>query len=60
MYLFVLGFSSVTFLLKGYFLGLAEGRTLRNMSVVSIVVGYLPVAGVALQFHSNHLLWLSL
>ncbi|MDF5721010.1 MAG: guanitoxin biosynthesis MATE family efflux transporter GntT [Rhizonema sp. PD37] len=56
----VLGFGSIAWMLEGYFSGLAEGHTLRNVSLVAIVLGFAPIAFVAWQFHSNHLLWLAL
>jgi len=58
--LLVLGFSSIGFMLEGYFLGLAEGHTLRNASLISIVVAFTPAAIAAWKYHSNHILWLSL
>ena len=56
----VLGFSSIALMLDGYFLGLAEGPTFRNVNLVSTVMGFVPIAIAAMHFHSNHLLWLSL
>ncbi len=58
----LLGFSSAAFILDGYFLGLAQGHTLRNVTLASFVVGFLPVALAAFSFHSNsnHILWLAL
>lgn len=56
----VLGFSSIAFMLDGYFLGLAEGNTFRNVNLVSTVMGFVPIAVAAFYLHSNHLLWLSL
>ncbi|GET39079.1 guanitoxin biosynthesis MATE family efflux transporter GntT [Microseira wollei] len=56
----VLGFASLSFTLEGFFLGLAEGRILRNASLACFGLGFTPVAFAAWYFHSNHLLWLSL
>ena len=56
----VMGFSSLAFILDGYFLGLAEGDTIRNASLGSMAFGFAPVAAAGVYFHSNHLLWLSL
>ncbi len=56
----VLGFGSVAFMLDGYFLGLTEGRILRNATVISALVGFAPVALAAYWFHSSFLLWLAL
>ncbi|MDB9510679.1 guanitoxin biosynthesis MATE family efflux transporter GntT [Kamptonema animale CS-326] len=58
--LLVLVFSSINFMLDGYFLGLAQGHTLRNVSLVALVVGFLPADVAAIKFESNHILWLSL
>ena len=46
--------------LEGYFLGLASANTLRNVSLVAILVGFAPTAFAASKFESNHLLWLAL
>ncbi|HLO84523.1 MAG TPA: guanitoxin biosynthesis MATE family efflux transporter GntT [Nostocaceae cyanobacterium] len=58
----VLGFIAVAYILDGYFLGLTEGHTLRNVSFVSFVVGFLPPDIAAFSVHSyhNHILWLAL
>ncbi len=52
-------FSSVALSLEGYFLGLAEGATIRNINVTAITLGFAPLSIVAWQFHNNHLLWLA-
>ncbi|MEH2000990.1 guanitoxin biosynthesis MATE family efflux transporter GntT [Nostoc sp.] len=56
----ILGFTSIAFVLEAYFLGLTEGETVRNVSLVSFLVGFVPTAFTAWKFHSNHLLWLAL
>jgi MATE family multidrug resistance protein len=56
----VLSFGSIAFMLDGYFLGLAEGATLRNAALLSSVLGFVPIAGLAWHYQSNHLLWLAL
>ncbi|AFZ28180.1 putative efflux protein, MATE family [Cylindrospermum stagnale PCC 7417] len=53
-------FSSIGFSLEGYFLGLAQGDILRNVSLVALVVGFVPVNFATMKFSSNHVLWLSL
>ncbi|WP_083305418.1 guanitoxin biosynthesis MATE family efflux transporter GntT [Moorena producens] len=58
--LLVLGFGSIAFMLDGYFLGLAAGQTLRNSTVIALVVGFAPMAVASWQFQSVHLLWLAL
>ncbi|MCV3214780.1 MATE family efflux transporter [Plectonema radiosum NIES-515] len=56
----VLVLSSIGFILEGYFLGLAQGHTLRNVSLVALVVGFAPTDFAAIKFSSNHILWLSM
>ncbi len=58
--LLVLVHASIAWALEGYFLGLAEGHTLRNASLAATLVGFAPTAFAAFLFHSNHLLWLAL
>lgn len=58
--LLVLVLSSIGFTLEGYFLGLAQGHTLRNVSLVALAVGFAPTDFAAIKFSSNHILWLSL
>lgn len=56
----VLGFGSLAFMLDGYFLGLAEGPTLRNAALIASIGGFTPIAILAWQTQSNDFLWLSL
>lgn len=56
----VLGFGAIAFMLDGYFLGLAEGATLRNAALTASLIGFVPLAILAWQLHSNDLLWLGL
>lgn len=56
--LFVMGFASLAWILQGYFLGLAEANTIVKVSFISLVVGFLPLAGASEHFQNNHLLWL--
>lgn len=56
----VLGFGGIAFTLDGYFLGLTAGRILRNATLIAAFVGFLPLALVANQLASSHLLWLAL
>jgi MATE family multidrug resistance protein len=58
--LLVLVCCSIAFTLDGYFLGLAQGHTLRNVSLVALGVGFLPTDVAAVKFESNHILWLAL
>ncbi len=56
----VLSFGSIAYMLDGYFLGLAEGRTLRWATVTAALAGFAPIALAAWQLHSSQLLWLAL
>ncbi|WP_316432730.1 guanitoxin biosynthesis MATE family efflux transporter GntT [Leptolyngbya sp. NK1-12] len=56
----VLGFGSIAFMLDGYFLGLAEGATLRNAALFATLFGFVPLVVWAWQLQSNDLLWLAL
>jgi MATE family multidrug resistance protein len=58
--LLVLICSSIAFTLDGYFLGLAQGHTLRNVSLVALGVGFFPADVAAVKLESNHILWLAL
>ncbi|NJN04443.1 MAG: MATE family efflux transporter [Leptolyngbyaceae cyanobacterium SL_1_1] len=55
----VLGFGAIAFMLDGYFLGLTAGVALRNSTLLA-ALGFLPLAGLALQLKSVQLLWLAL
>jgi MATE family multidrug resistance protein len=56
----VLGFGSLAFILDGYFLGLAEGPTMRSAALSATLIGFVPIAIAAWLFHSSHLLWLAM
>lgn len=56
----VLLFGSVAYMLDGYFLGLTEGQILRISAIVASLFGFVPLAIVAWQLRSIHLLWLAL
>lgn len=56
----LLGLGSLAFMLDGYFLGLAEGKALRDAMVAAALVGFAPLAAAAWHWHSSHLLWLAL
>lgn len=56
----ILGFGSIAFILDGYFIGLAEGVMLRNTALGSTFFGFVPLAVVAWEYDSHHLLWLAL
>ena len=56
----VLGFGSLAYMLDGYFLGLTEGRVLRQAMLQAVLLGFVPIAIVAWYCHSNHWLWFAL
>ena len=53
----VLGFGSVAYILDGWFLGISSGAVLRRTMMVSLLVGFLPLAIVARWMSSSTLLW---
>lgn len=55
----ILGLTSIAFVLEAYFLGLTEGETVRNVSLVSFFMGFAPTAFTASRLHSNQILWLA-
>lgn len=56
----VLGFGSIAYMLDGYFLGLTQGKALRESALIAAMAGFAPVAIGAWQAQSSHLLWLAL
>ncbi|TGK07112.1 MATE family efflux transporter [Leptospira semungkisensis] len=56
----VLLLGSTAFIFDGFFLGMSEGKTLRNCMIVSSIVFFLPIAYWGKLEASNHILWLSL
>ncbi len=56
----LLELTAVAFMFEGYFIGLKEGKTLRNAVLIAFGVGFVPLAAIAWYQHSNHLLWMSL
>lgn len=56
----VLAFGSIAYILDGYFFGLTEGGILRDGAIIALVVGFLPMAAVAMYGKNTHLLWLAL
>ncbi|XZN90649.1 MAG: MATE family efflux transporter [Microcoleus sp.] len=56
---FILTFYSVSSMLEGYFLGLAEGKVVRNVTLLSAPLGFIPPAIASWYFHNNDILWLS-
>lgn len=56
----VLMFGSVAYIYDGFFIGITEGKVLRNQMLVSAVLFFLPVAWLAVRRGDNHLLWAAL
>lgn len=56
----LLELTAVAFMFEGYFIGLKQGKTLRNAVLIAFGVGFMPLAAIAWYIHSNHVLWLSL
>ncbi|TGL61034.1 MATE family efflux transporter [Leptospira sarikeiensis] len=56
----VLLLGSFAFIFDGFFLGISEGKTLRNSMIVSSLVFFLPIAYWGNLENNNHILWLSL
>ena len=56
----VLLFGSAAYIYDGFFLGLTEGRVLRNSMLFSTIVIFGSVAWVAVVRGDNHILWLSM
>ncbi|HIK14184.1 MAG TPA: MATE family efflux transporter [Leptolyngbyaceae cyanobacterium M33_DOE_097] len=56
----VLGFGSIAYMLDGYFLGLTQGKILRQAMLQSVLIGFVPCAVIAWSLQSNHWLWLAL
>ncbi len=53
-------FNSLFNILRGYWLGLTESKVLRNSTIAGNLVGFIPLALIAMHFHSSHILWLAL
>lgn len=56
----VLLFGAAAFVYDGLFLGLTEGRALRNAMVVAMLAGFLPLAAWGVRSENVHLLWAAL
>lgn len=56
----VLGFSSIAYMLDGYFLGLTQGRILRQSTLAAALLGFAPVAAIAWHSQSSQMLWLAM
>lgn len=56
----VLSFGSIAFMLDGYFLGLTEGRILRQSTLAAALLGFCPIAAIGWQLQNTQMLWLAL
>lgn len=56
----VLLFGSVAYMYDGLFLGLTEGRRLRNAMLLSTFAVFVPAWGAAVWLESNQLLWFAM
>ncbi|XGB41420.1 MAG: MATE family efflux transporter [Nodosilinea sp. LVE1205-7] len=56
----VLAFGAIAYLLDGFFLGLTARTILRNGTLLAGILGFLPLALIAQEIASPHLLWLAL
>ena len=56
----LLSCGACAFMLEGYVIGLKESSKLRNSALIALGFGFIPTAGIAWYYQSNHLLWLSL
>lgn len=56
----LLEFTAVAFMLEGHFIGLKEGKALRNGVLAAFGLGFVPLVTLAWYLQNNHLLWLSL
>ncbi|MBD0268896.1 MAG: MATE family efflux transporter [Cyanobacteria bacterium Co-bin8] len=52
--------TAVAFMIEGYFIGMKQGKALRNAVLIAFGLGFGPLAVAAEYVQSNHLLWLSL
>ena len=56
----LLTLSAIAFMLEGYFIGLKDGVTIRNSSLISFCFVFIPIAAIAWHWQNVHLLWTSL
>ncbi|MGL4884169.1 MAG: guanitoxin biosynthesis MATE family efflux transporter GntT [Waterburya sp.] len=53
-------FTAIAFMLEAYFIGLKEGKILRNASLIAFFLIFIPLIILTLYIQSVHLLWFSL
>lgn len=56
----LLSLTATAFMLEGYFIGLKEGKILRNGVLMAFSLGFLPLVTMAYYWQNNHLLWAAL
>lgn len=56
----VLGFGAIAYMLDGYFLGLTEGRILRQGMLTAVLTGFAPLAAIAYYLQNSQFLWLAM
>ncbi len=52
-------FGSIAYIYDGFFIGITEGRVLRNQMAISFLL-FLPIAWLAVRRGDNHLLWIAM
>ncbi len=56
----LLGAGAIAYMLDGYFIGLTQGRVLRNSTVIATLGGFVPMAILAWWQQDSQLLWLAM
>ena len=56
----LLALTALAFILESYFIGVKDGKTLRNGALVGFLFGFSPLMCLAAYQHSEHLLWSTL
>ncbi|MDJ0620137.1 MAG: guanitoxin biosynthesis MATE family efflux transporter GntT [Calothrix sp. MO_192.B10] len=56
----LLSLTAAAFMLEGYFIGIKDGATLRNGSVLAFTVGFVPLILLAMYQQSEYVLWSAL
>ncbi len=56
----LLVFTAIVFMLEAYFIGLKEGKILRNSSLIAFVIVFIPLIQLTIKLQSINLLWFSL
>lgn len=53
----LLTLTALAFMLESYFIGVKDGKTLRDGALAGFCIGFAPVIGLAAYQHNEHLLW---